>query len=345
MEINVGAYAIFGVVGFLGGVTRMAVAMAVVMLEVSNEFNFLLPIMATLALSKLVADCFGPPLFDRQIEAKHYPYLEDEPTLTMRKIRCYHVMSKNLQLLPVIVKVKDILTLLNDPMHHHNGFPVVNDLRRRNLRGVILRIHLVTILKERLFQGSDEEQYERAIKGTPTEWRMLCDTGNPKKHMLSADIFTEEELEDDVNLTIFMSRAPLSLSDECPVSLAFDLFRHENLRHLPIVDHDARVVGVLTRKDFVDVQHHAAEYDHLGRQRHYDTHSVRRAAVRADQHATLRRNMNVSRAASNLSPEVGTTLAPQPKARSVGSSLPASSGLQWVGAILEDDEGEADSAV
>ena len=48
-------------------------------------------------------------------------------------------------------------------------------------------------------------------------WRMLCDTGNPRKHTVSADVFTEDELEDDVNLTIFMSRAPLSLSDECPV--------------------------------------------------------------------------------------------------------------------------------
>jgi H+/Cl- antiporter ClcA len=170
LDINVGAYAIFGVVGFIGGVTRMAVGMAVVMLEVSNTFNFLLPIMATLAISKLVADTFGGlPLFDRQIEAKHYPYLEDEPTLTMRKIRCYHAMNKNVQMLPVVVKVKEILAILQDPMHHHNGFPVVNDMKRRNLRGIILRAHLVAMLKERFFQGTDEEQYERAIGRTPTE--------------------------------------------------------------------------------------------------------------------------------------------------------------------------------
>merc|ERR1719443_1818003 len=67
-----------------------------------------------------------------------------------------------------------------------------------------------------------------------------------------------------------MSRAPPAVLDECPLSRAFDLFLHENLRHLPVVNGDSKVVGIITRHDLVDVQHHPAQYERYAKERHLD---------------------------------------------------------------------------
>ena len=59
---------------------------------------------------------------------------------------------------------------------------------------------------------------------------------------MSAEDFSVAELCDTVNLTNFMSRAPPSVPDECPVSRAFMLFQHESLPHLPVVNFNGKVL-------------------------------------------------------------------------------------------------------
>jgi chloride channel 7 len=278
-NINSAAYAICGAAGFLGGVTHMAVALSVVMLEITNDFEFLLPILIAVMFAKGISDVLTHPLFDMMIELKHIPFLEDEPTLTMHKIRCYHCMNRNVQTLPVVTNVREILEVLNDETHQHNGFPVVDDKESKQIRGLVLRTHLVYILTEKLFEGDADDELENAIKYTPTHWRLLLD--KPSKCPKKED-FTEEELDDDVNLFHFMSRAPFMVNDESPLSRAFELFRKENLRHLPVVNNESRVVGMITRHDLVDVQHHGSRYEHQSRQKHMDAQALIKKATEAE---------------------------------------------------------------
>merc|ERR1719201_2072586 len=106
-------------------------------------------------------------------------------------------MNRNVQMLPVVTTVRDIVKVLNDDMHSHNGFPVVDDLESKQIRGLILRTHLVFILVEKLFAGDAEDELENAVKYTPTHWRLLLDKKSTSPKM---EDFTEDELEDDVNL-------------------------------------------------------------------------------------------------------------------------------------------------
>jgi chloride channel 7 len=267
MNINVAAYAVIGVAGFLGGVTQMAVALSVVLLEITDKLAFLLPIMVCVGTAKTTASYFTEPLFDVIIHLKHIPFLEDEPTRVMHKIRCYHAMNKRVKMLPLNPTVREVVDLLNDTSHAHNGFPVVDSLENKRLRGLILRSHLTAILNEGLYLGDEDEEFENALKYTPTEWRIFCDGKTPK---LEIDNFTEADYEEDVNLSNFMSRGPPSVISENPVARAFDVFRNDDLRHLPVVDEEGRVVGMMTRHDLVDVQHHGANFEHLARERHMD---------------------------------------------------------------------------
>jgi CBS domain-containing protein len=79
-----------------------------------------------------------------------------------------------------------------------------------------------------------------------------------------------------------MSRAPFMVNDESPLSRAFELFRKENLRHLPVVNNKNIVVGMITRHDLVDVQHHGSKYEHQSREKHMDATALIKKATEAE---------------------------------------------------------------
>lgn len=61
----------------LGGVTRMTVSLTVILLETTQDIQYLLPIMLTLIVSKWVGDLFNISLYDMHVEFKCIPFVED----------------------------------------------------------------------------------------------------------------------------------------------------------------------------------------------------------------------------------------------------------------------------
>merc|ERR1712118_221600 len=94
-------------------------------------------------------------------------------------------MRRDVKALPVTTTVREIVEVLSDGLHAHNGFAVVDSVEMyvdgaknhsyMKFRGLILRVHLLAILSNRLFEGDEEEELQAATKFTPTAWRMLCD--------------------------------------------------------------------------------------------------------------------------------------------------------------------------
>eukprot|EP00850_Spirogloea_muscicola_P007472 SM000038S14285 [mRNA] locus=s38:72646:80165:+ [translate_table: standard] len=52
-----------------------------------------------------------------------------------------------------------------------------------------------------------------------------------------------------LDLRPYMNHAPLAVRKECSAQRAYVIFRNLGLRHLPVVDSEGRVVGIITRKD------------------------------------------------------------------------------------------------
>ena len=65
--------------GMLGGVTRMTISLTVILVEVSNDINLLVPIMLTILTAKIVGDHYTKSLYDIHIELEHIPFLEPFP--------------------------------------------------------------------------------------------------------------------------------------------------------------------------------------------------------------------------------------------------------------------------
>ncbi|KAI8824360.1 chloride channel [Fimicolochytrium jonesii] len=74
-----GLYAVVGAAAAVGGVTRMTISLAVIILELTGSVSSLLPSMLAIMLAKWVGDALSPQaLFEKSIIAGGYPYLDSK---------------------------------------------------------------------------------------------------------------------------------------------------------------------------------------------------------------------------------------------------------------------------
>jgi chloride channel 7 len=74
--VNSGTYALMGAAAMMGGVTRMTVSLAVILIEVTGNVQYALPLMLVLMSSKFTGDLIIDGLYDVHIELRRWAFLE-----------------------------------------------------------------------------------------------------------------------------------------------------------------------------------------------------------------------------------------------------------------------------
>ena len=154
--IDPGAFALIGAASFFGGVSRLTVSLAVIMVEITNDGSYLMPIMLGSIIAKWTADYFTHSLYHGLIEIKAYPFLDKSKSQTSdSKLELYRVeeiMISPVVYLTDIASVADIVDILMT--NKHGGYPIVEYSGRNNAsggiplyRGTISRLHLISILE------------------------------------------------------------------------------------------------------------------------------------------------------------------------------------------------------
>jgi chloride channel 7 len=236
-QLNLGSYALIGAASFFGGVTRMTVSLTVIMLEITNQLHFLLPIMIVTMIAKMVGDLFSHPLYDLLIGQAHYPFLETDPSPLFDLLRASDVMASPVICLPIVCTVKEVVQLLS--AYSHNGFPVTND--DQGLEGLILRSQLMVLLEQRVWQRPrtfDNIEFQGLMMGV-------------KKDVTDLE-FTTNEFDEMIDLRPFMNRSVVSVPIHFSCSIAFRLFRAMGLRHLVVID-TTNVPGIPAGDTWSDV--------------------------------------------------------------------------------------------
>lgn len=151
--IDPGAFALIGAAAFFAGVTRLTMSLTVIMIELTNETHFLLPLMTAVIVAKLTADSIMDSLYHNLMQLKFLPYLSDElhahACLELHSVK--EVMSTPAVSLPLFGPVKEVARRMMESTH--SAFPVVEPGKHGDVfKGVILRNHVTCILaREELF--------------------------------------------------------------------------------------------------------------------------------------------------------------------------------------------------
>ncbi|KAG8343554.1 Voltage gated chloride channel CBS domain [Trypanosoma vivax] len=119
-----GLFALIGAGAFFSGVSRMTISICVIMVELSSETHYLLPIMVSIILSKVVADAVSEPLYHQILQLDAVPYLKAhllEPEF--EQLTAADVMASNVVTLRLREKTSVVLQAIRRTTHH--AFPVV----------------------------------------------------------------------------------------------------------------------------------------------------------------------------------------------------------------------------
>eukprot|EP00127_Corallochytrium_limacisporum_P001263 Clim_evm33s47 gene=Clim_evmTU33s47 len=264
-----GTFALMGAASFLGGVVRMVISLTVILMEATGTLSYGLPLMVVLMVAKWVGDYFGPGIYDLHIELRKIPLLEWEPAPEMKSFYAAHVMSQNVDCLPEIANVKDIVDLLHQSKH--NSFVVVETNSSRPLigpghhkgrfLGMILRSHLISLLENKAFT----DQFGYWLSDSDLKWSDF-NKNYPRYPDIDEIYVDPTDYDKFVDLTPFMNPCAFTVQQIAPLTRCFTLFRTMGLRHLPVVDRANNVVGIITRKDLTHLH-----YRHEGHAMHHGT--------------------------------------------------------------------------
>ncbi|KAH9499720.1 hypothetical protein Btru_077658 [Bulinus truncatus] len=266
-----GAFALIGSASFFGGVARLAPAITVIMMELTNDLKVLLPVMTAVMVAKWVGDLFTHPFFHALLELKCIPFLNQHPHVQIEDtnvkldlfaaedIMAYPVVSFN-----IVEHVPKIAKVLLD--YQHNGFPVIrrNKEGRRVCYGLITRSDLLVILSHKnvMNDGPIEPMDDKSVDIASIGFDEMVKTKKDEEEITTK--FLLQFVADDseyknyfVDLTPYVNQSAMTIQTKFSLQRAYTLISALGLRHLIVVNNNNEVRGLITRKDLMG--HHMVE--------------------------------------------------------------------------------------
>ncbi|KAG7985893.1 hypothetical protein I3843_03G050600 [Carya illinoinensis] len=257
-NIDQGLFAVLGAASLMAGSMRMTVSLCVIFLELTNNL-LLLPItMIVLLIAKTVGDSFNPSIYEIILHLKGLPFLDANPEPFMRNLTVGELADVKPQVVTLcgVEKVARIVDVLKNTTH--NGFPIVDGgvvaqvgvgNGATELHGIILRAHLLQVLKKKWFLSEKRRTEEWEVREKFTSIELAEREGKFEEVAVA-----REEMEMYVDLHPLTNTTPFTVMESMSVAKAMVLFRQMGLRHLLIVPKFAGggvppVVGILTRQD------------------------------------------------------------------------------------------------
>lgn len=255
--IDPGAMALIGAVSFFGGVTRLTMSLTVIMVEMTNDIQFLLLFMVTVMVAKWIGDFVTHPIYHALLEVKGIPFLEQDARVTTPEgdslnldlFSASHVMNSPVMTLKKVDKISTVAKLLLSSTH--GGFPIVND--SGVFAGLMTRLELTLLLirfQAKRFSLNDEVIHKPSVSFEEVSAFMNRRVKEPAK---MREALQEFSALDDVLIDVsdYVNASAVSLSASFSLQRTYLIFRSLGLRHLTIVDPDNKVVGIVTRKDLM----------------------------------------------------------------------------------------------
>lgn len=242
-NLNDGLFAVLGAASLLGGTMRMTVSLCVILLELTNNLLLLPLIMLVLLVSKTVADAFNGNVYDQIMKFKGFPYLETHAEPYMRQLTVSDVVTGPLRVFNGIELVANIVHVLKTT--GHNGFPVVDEPPYSEapvLYGLILRSHLITLLKKKAFHVTPTVADEDSVEKFSSNDFAKQGLGYAEK--IDDIELSDEEMEMFIDLHPFTNASPYTVVETMSLAKALILFRGVGLRHLLVVPKTSGVSSV-----------------------------------------------------------------------------------------------------
>ena len=279
--INPGVYALLGAAGMLGGFTRLGLPVVVMLVEMTGDATYLLPIMYVATLAKLFADYLEPPLYPQHMQIERIAQLGDKIPLAIQQLQAKDLSRAHYQAVHDIDTLERILDVLD--LTKASTLPVTDEEGR--FVGQIARASIAYALKYTPLYSTREAAIRRK-ELKPTDGRRLSAAGpltssggsalgeelnatgghadlllaesamgdwHDTNATITAD-FHEAHLGYFLNLRSLLDTGVFTVQQSTSARRVHAMFRRLGLSHLCVIDHQHQLRGIITRRSLITVQ-------------------------------------------------------------------------------------------
>ncbi|KAI9733735.1 MAG: hypothetical protein M1818_007149 [Claussenomyces sp. TS43310] len=244
--ITPGVYALIAAGATMCGVTRLSVALAVILFELTGSLDYVLPFSLSILVAKWTADAIEPlSIYDLLTSMNSYPFLNNKtkPIFTsdltdiVPRVRRQRIIDISMSPLVPASNLRQKLRVLQEAGEIDGGLPII---RNHVLVGLIPAPDL-----------------EFALDSLPNEDNSLC-------LMTAVGSFDDEDdqsLADPTDFTPYVDPAPVALDIRSPMDLVYECFAKLGLRYICVL-RDGHYAGMLHRKMFVKYVREVEDKEH-----------------------------------------------------------------------------------
>lgn len=256
--ISPGIFAMVGAGAFLAGVSRMTISLAVIMFELTGELEFIVPNMIGIMVAKWVADALEKEgVYDLAQTVLGHPFLDPDHAIKLVQKR-QHLVG---ELIPPEKTMKQI-TVEIPPSGVVPRRVLAEKLERLKQRGLMdAGLILVYGARNNILAGYlAEGELDFGLNVLGADYPDSCHVrllgmslASRSEHPITGERGSGGSIEEDeLDMSSFVDRTPLSVSAMAPMEYALELFTRIGLRYLCITEQGTgRVVGVIIKKRMV----------------------------------------------------------------------------------------------
>ena len=288
-SINPGVYALLGAAGMLGGFTRLGLPVVVMLVEMTGDATYLLPIMYVATLAKLLADWIEPPLYPQHMAIESISQLGDKIPLAIAQLTAADIANRTIHAVHDIDTLGHLLDTLDDtkaktlPVTDEQG-RFIGQITRASLAYAIQRSQLFAT-KEAAIRGKRKGDGDRSTAaavlnvsggssggggGGGADSELLATGGRSELLQAGAGMGDWHSTSDytatvkgelsDLHLHYFINLRPLidsgvfTVQQQTSNKRIHSMLRRMGYSHLFVVDQQHRLVGTITRRQLITLE-------------------------------------------------------------------------------------------
>ncbi|PRP78444.1 chloride channel protein [Planoprotostelium fungivorum] len=249
-RVDPSIYALVGSAAMMSGFSRSTISLVVIVVELTGNTQFMLPIMLAVMTAKWIGDAFTESIYESLMELKSYAFLKHHPPRHTLTMGVHDVMANNVRCLNETESLEKVIDLLRTTTH--NAFPVVKDNgigRQATFRGLISRRQILVLLQQKRFYPKTSLQSRHNFIDYETNIALL----NRKLHLDTIPGLPQprELSEYDIDFINYTDKSAPIIQEGGSFIDAYKLFSLLGLRHLVVIDDFFQVAGIITRHDLL----------------------------------------------------------------------------------------------
>ena len=135
-----------GCCGIISAYVRLKYSVCVILLEIFQDWEMILPMFWCAFCANTVADQFTRGAYQRLVRTKQMPILSNHGVRECCKnLKADYMMERKVEVVRAVETVQNLKKLFEDDDVNHHAFPIVNN--KGVLIGIIPRNFIITMLK------------------------------------------------------------------------------------------------------------------------------------------------------------------------------------------------------